>query len=51
LAELDRAIIHYYPQLGKNKQAIMRAYKAADASGVRENIYDIDFYLKKIILF
>jgi hypothetical protein len=38
LAELDRAIIHFYPQLGTNKQAIMRAYKAADASGVRENI-------------
>jgi len=38
LAELDRAIIHFYPQLGTNKQAIMRAYKAADTSGVRENI-------------
>jgi hypothetical protein len=38
LAELDLAIIHYYPQLGKNKKAIMRAYKAADASGVRKII-------------
>jgi len=38
LAELDRAIIHYYPQFGTNKQAIMRAYKAADTSGVKENI-------------
>ncbi|CAF4067798.1 unnamed protein product, partial [Rotaria sordida] len=33
LAELDRAIVHFYPQLGTNKKAIMRAYKAADTSG------------------
>jgi hypothetical protein len=34
LAEIDRAIIQYYPQFGKNKKVIMRAYKAADTSGV-----------------
>ncbi|CAF4074719.1 unnamed protein product [Rotaria magnacalcarata] len=33
LAEIDRAITHFYPQLGIKKNAIMRAYKAADASG------------------
>ncbi|CAF0914762.1 unnamed protein product [Rotaria sp. Silwood1] len=33
LAEIDRAIVHHYPQLAKNKKAIMRAYKAADTSG------------------
>jgi hypothetical protein len=38
LAELDRAIIHFYPQFGTNKKAIMRAYKAADTSGVRDDI-------------
>ncbi|CAF1035226.1 unnamed protein product [Rotaria sp. Silwood1] len=32
LAELDRAIIHYYPQFATNKKAIMQAYKAADTS-------------------
>jgi hypothetical protein len=37
LAELDRAVIHFYPQLGTNKKAIMQAYKAADNSGVRES--------------
>jgi len=34
LAEIDRAVTHFYPQLGTNKKAIMRAYKAADTSGV-----------------
>ena len=34
LAEIDRAIIEYYPQFGKNKRVIMRAYKAADKNGV-----------------
>jgi hypothetical protein len=34
LAEIDRAIIDYYPQFATNKKAIMRAYKAADTSGV-----------------
>ncbi|CAF3627422.1 unnamed protein product [Rotaria sp. Silwood1] len=33
LAEIDRAIIHFYPQFGTNKKAIVRAYKAADTSG------------------
>ncbi|CAF2757325.1 unnamed protein product [Rotaria sp. Silwood2] len=33
LAEIDRAIIQFYPQFGTNKKAIMRAYKAADTSG------------------
>ncbi|CAG8437308.1 6174_t:CDS:2 [Funneliformis mosseae] len=32
LAEIDRAVIELYPQLAKDKPAIMRAYKAADAS-------------------
>jgi hypothetical protein len=34
LAEIDRAIISFYPQYGTNKRAIMRAYKAADTNGV-----------------
>ncbi|CAF4334688.1 unnamed protein product, partial [Rotaria sordida] len=33
LAEIDRAIINFYPQFGTNKKAILRAYKAADTSG------------------
>ncbi|CAF4160168.1 unnamed protein product [Rotaria socialis] len=33
LAEIDRAVTHFYPQLGIKKNAIMRAYKAADISG------------------
>ncbi|UJR36673.1 hypothetical protein I4U23_029390 [Adineta vaga] len=33
LAEIDRAITHYHPELGTNKKAIMRAYKEADTSG------------------
>ncbi|CAF1043604.1 unnamed protein product [Adineta steineri] len=33
LAEIDRAVTHYYPDLGTNKKAIMRAYKAADNGG------------------
>ncbi|RIA84017.1 hypothetical protein C1645_742649 [Glomus cerebriforme] len=32
LAEIDRAVIELYPDLAKNKLAIMRAYKAADTS-------------------
>ncbi|CAF1433269.1 unnamed protein product [Rotaria sordida] len=32
LAEIDRAIINFYPQFGTNKKAILRAYKAADTS-------------------
>ncbi|RHZ75533.1 hypothetical protein Glove_213g44 [Diversispora epigaea] len=32
LAEIDRAVIELYPQLAKDKPAIMRAYKAADTS-------------------
>ena len=35
LAEIDRAVTHFYPQFGTNKKAIMRAYKEADSSGVR----------------
>ncbi|CAF4303673.1 unnamed protein product, partial [Rotaria sp. Silwood2] len=33
LAEIDRAIIYWYPEFGTNRQAILRAYKAADANG------------------
>lgn len=34
LAEIDRAIISFYPQFGTNKRVIMRAYKAADTNEV-----------------
>jgi len=34
LAEIDKAVIELYPHLAKDKPAIMRAYKAADASKV-----------------
>ncbi|UJR09384.1 hypothetical protein I4U23_013627 [Adineta vaga] len=33
LAEIDRAILDFYPQFGTNRKAILRAYKAADTSG------------------
>lgn len=33
LAEIDRAVKHFHPELGTNKKAMMRAYKAADNSG------------------
>ncbi|CAF1029993.1 unnamed protein product [Adineta steineri] len=33
LAEIERAVIYFYPQFGTNKKAILRAYKAADTSG------------------
>ncbi|TPX63483.1 hypothetical protein SpCBS45565_g06573 [Spizellomyces sp. 'palustris'] len=32
LAEIDRAVIDVFPQYAKDKPAILRAYKAADAS-------------------
>jgi len=32
LAEIDKAVIEFYPHLAKDKPAIMRAYKAADTS-------------------
>jgi len=34
LAEVDRAIIHWYPEFGTNRQAMLRAFKAADSNGV-----------------
>jgi hypothetical protein len=34
LAEVDRAIIHWHPEFGTNRQAMMRAFKAADTNGV-----------------
>ncbi|CAF4746627.1 unnamed protein product [Rotaria socialis] len=33
LAEIDRAVIHWYPEFGTNRQAMIRAYKAADWDG------------------
>ncbi|PRP87852.1 hypothetical protein PROFUN_04326 [Planoprotostelium fungivorum] len=33
LAEIDKAVIEVYPDLGKDKPALIRAYKAADTSG------------------
>ncbi|CAF4183602.1 unnamed protein product [Adineta steineri] len=30
LAEIDRAVIYWHPELGTNRQAMLRAYKAAD---------------------
>ncbi|CAF4083012.1 unnamed protein product, partial [Adineta steineri] len=30
LAEIDRAVIYWHPEFGTNRQAILRAYKAAD---------------------
>ncbi|UJR38419.1 hypothetical protein I4U23_031087 [Adineta vaga] len=32
LAEIDRAIIHWYPEFGTNRQAMLRAFKAADSN-------------------
>ncbi|CAF1169894.1 unnamed protein product [Adineta steineri] len=32
LAEVDRAIIHWHPELGTNRQAMLRAFKAADTN-------------------
>ncbi|CAF1270279.1 unnamed protein product [Adineta ricciae] len=32
LAEVDRAIIHWYPEFGTNRQAMLRAFKAADTN-------------------
>ena len=34
LAEVDRAILHWYPHFGTNRQAMMRAFKAADLNQV-----------------
>ena len=34
LAEVDGTIIHWHPEFGTNRQAIIRAFKAADANGV-----------------
>lgn len=36
LAEIDRGIKYFHPELGTNKKAMMRAYKAVDKSGVRQ---------------
>ncbi|CAF0873826.1 unnamed protein product [Rotaria sp. Silwood1] len=33
LAEVDRAIIFWYPEFGTNRQAMLRAFKAADTNG------------------
>ena len=38
LAEVDKAMLSYNPQLASNKKVIMQAFKAADAGGVGENI-------------
>ncbi len=35
LAEVDRAIIFWHPEFGTNRQAMIRAFKAADTNGVQ----------------
>ncbi len=34
LAEVDRAVIYWHPEFGTNRQAMLRAFKAADVNGV-----------------
>ncbi len=34
LAEVDRAVIHWHPEFGTNRQAMLRAFKSADVNGV-----------------
>ncbi|CAF1576844.1 unnamed protein product [Rotaria magnacalcarata] len=31
LTEIDRVVVHWYPEFGTNRQAIIRAYRAADS--------------------
>ncbi|CAF3867090.1 unnamed protein product [Rotaria sordida] len=33
LAEIDRAIVFWHPEFGTNRQAMIRAFKAADTNG------------------
>jgi hypothetical protein len=47
LAEVDRAIIHWHPEFGTNRQAMLRAFKAADTNGV----YLFFFYQIKYWIF
>ena len=35
LAEVDRAVIYWHPEFGTSRQAIIRAFRAADTNGVR----------------
>ena len=48
LAEVDRAIIHWYPEFGTNRQAMLRAFKAADTNNVHEN--EVLFFLHKFLI-
>jgi len=55
LAEIDKAVIEVYPDLGKDKPALIRAYKAADSShdGFIErkefrHLMDYLFYYQKV---
>jgi hypothetical protein len=45
LAEVDRAVIYWHPEFGTNRQAMIRAFKAADTNGVRSHslFYKISF--------
>ncbi|CAF4409838.1 unnamed protein product [Rotaria socialis] len=36
LAEVDRTVIHWYPEFGTNRQAMIRAFNAADTSRFKE---------------
>ena len=48
LAEIDRAIIHWYPEFGTNRQAMLRAFKAADTNNVCKS--EVLFCLHKFLI-
>ncbi|CAF1203889.1 unnamed protein product [Rotaria sordida] len=55
LAEVDRAVIHWFPEFGTNRQAMLRAFKTADTNGTGfiefkefHHLIDLLYYYNKL---